>query len=149
MTGMAWMNCFWGTCVHSQEMSKPFYNSTQIKQNLVTSTSHDSQNLIWHKSMSNKLPCLSFSFQRFVINWSDQMTPLQWLFHLEMMMRRFFAHFYPRNSCTCPLIFLLKQARKLQATLEDCNPKLWLAHSLTGVKCRATSVAKKYNVLAR
>ena len=25
----------------------------------------------------------------------------------------------------------LKQARKLQATLEGCNPKLWLAHSLT------------------
>ena len=38
-----------------------------------------------------------------------------------------------------------KQARKLQATLEDANPKLWLTYSLTdgGVRCRATSVAKK------
>ena len=42
-----------------------------------------------------------------------------------------------------PKIFSLKQARKLQATLEGCNPKLWLNHSLTGVKCRATGVAKK------
>ena len=42
-----------------------------------------------------------------------------------------------------------KQARKLQATLEGCNPKLWitdwLTDSLTGVKCRATSVAKNRN----
>ena len=37
-----------------------------------------------------------------------------------------------------------KQARKLQATPEGCNPKLCPAtHSLTGVECRATSVAKK------
>ena len=37
----------------------------------------------------------------------------------------------------------LKQARKLQATLEGCNPKLCPAtDSLTGVRCRATSVAK-------
>ena len=36
-----------------------------------------------------------------------------------------------------------KQARKLQATLEVCNPKLSLTDLLTGVKCRATSVAKK------
>ena len=40
----------------------------------------------------------------------------------------------------------MQQARKLQATLEGCNPKLWitysLTHSLTGVKCRATGVAK-------
>ena len=36
-----------------------------------------------------------------------------------------------------------KQARKLQATLEDCNLKLCLAtDSLTGLKCRATSLAK-------
>ena len=36
-----------------------------------------------------------------------------------------------------------KQARKLQATLEDRNPKLCPAtRSLTGVECRATSVAK-------
>ena len=39
---------------------------------------------------------------------------------------------------------LKKQARKLQATLEGCNPKLWITYSLTGVKCRATSVAKKH-----
>ena len=39
--------------------------------------------------------------------------------------------------------FRNKQARKLQATLEVCNPKLCpLTDSLTGVKCRATSVAK-------
>ena len=38
--------------------------------------------------------------------------------------------------------FATKQARKLQATLEGCNPKLSLTDSLTGVKCRATSVAK-------
>ena len=36
-----------------------------------------------------------------------------------------------------------KQARKLQATLEGCNPELRLTRLLTGVKCRATSVAKK------
>ena len=36
-----------------------------------------------------------------------------------------------------------QKARKLQATLEGCNPKLRLTHSLTRVKCRATSVAKK------
>ena len=37
-----------------------------------------------------------------------------------------------------------EQARKLQATLEGCNSKLFpLTGSLTGVKCRATSVAKK------
>ena len=37
-----------------------------------------------------------------------------------------------------------KQARKLQATLDGCNPKLRpLTDLLTGVKCRATSVAKK------
>ena len=37
---------------------------------------------------------------------------------------------------------------KLQATLEGCNDLL--AHSLTGVKCRATSVAKKLeDALAR
>ena len=36
-----------------------------------------------------------------------------------------------------------KQARKLQSTLEVCNPKLRpLTDLLTGVKCRATSVAK-------
>ena len=36
---------------------------------------------------------------------------------------------------------ILKQARKLQATLvRKYDP---LAHSLTGVKCRATSIAKK------
>ena len=35
-----------------------------------------------------------------------------------------------------------EQARKLQATLEGCNPKLSLARLRTGVKCRATSVAK-------
>ena len=38
----------------------------------------------------------------------------------------------------------MKQARKLQATLDGCNPKLCpLTDSLTGVKCIATSVAKK------
>ena len=41
-----------------------------------------------------------------------------------------------------------EQARRLQATLEGRQPKLWLTHSLThsltGVKCRVTSVAKKY-----
>ena len=37
----------------------------------------------------------------------------------------------------------MKQARKLQATLDGCNPKLRpLTDWLTGVKCRATSVAK-------
>ena len=41
------------------------------------------------------------------------------------------------------LDFTSKQARKLQATLEGCNPKLSLARLRTGVKCRATSVAKK------
>ena len=39
------------------------------------------------------------------------------------------------------LTFPSEQACKLQATLEDCNPKLRLTHSLTGVKCRATRVA--------
>ena len=29
------------------------------------------------------------------------------------------------------LSFHFKQARKLQATLEGCNPKLWLTRSLT------------------
>ena len=39
---------------------------------------------------------------------------------------------------------LCKQARKLQATLDGCNPKLRPPTDLlTGVKCRATSVAKK------
>ena len=38
----------------------------------------------------------------------------------------------------------IQQARKLQATLEGCNPKLRpLTDLLTVVKCRATSVAKK------
>ena len=38
---------------------------------------------------------------------------------------------------------LSKQARKLQATLDGCNPKLRPPTDLlTGVKCRATSVAK-------
>ena len=45
-----------------------------------------------------------------------------------------------------PVQLRVKQARKLQGTLEGCNPKLWitdwLTDSLTGVKCRATSVAK-------
>ena len=41
------------------------------------------------------------------------------------------------------LSFYNQQARKLQATLEGCNPKLCPAtRSLTRVKCRATSVAK-------
>ena len=36
-----------------------------------------------------------------------------------------------------------QQARKFQATLDGCNPKLCpLTDSLTGVKCRAISVAK-------
>ena len=40
-------------------------------------------------------------------------------------------------------LLVSKQARKLLATLEGCNPKLCPAtRSLTGVKCRATSVAK-------
>ena len=44
--------------------------------------------------------------------------------------------------------FQKKQARKLQATLEGCNPKLCpLTGSLTGVECRATSVAKNKNDL--
>ena len=53
------------------------------------------------------------------------------------------------QNLLCPKFHLQndkQQARKLQATLEGCNPKLWLTrllvHSLTGVKCRATSVAK-------
>ena len=38
-----------------------------------------------------------------------------------------------------------KQARKLQATLDGCKPKLRPPTDLlTGMKCRATSVAKKY-----
>ena len=36
--------------------------------------------------------------------------------------------------------FLFKQARKLRSY---ASPKLLLAHSLTGVNCRATSIAKK------
>ena len=39
-----------------------------------------------------------------------------------------------------------EQARKLQATLEGCNPKLRpLTDLLTGVKCRVTSVAKNFS----
>ena len=52
------------------------------------------------------------------------------------------------SICTSTLLLwtlLLEQARKLQATLEGRQPKLWLTHwlthSLTGVRCRATSVA--------
>ena len=38
-----------------------------------------------------------------------------------------------------------KQARKLQATLDSCNPKLRPPTDLlTAMKCRATSVAKNY-----
>ena len=38
----------------------------------------------------------------------------------------------------------MKQARKLQATLDGCNPKLRPPTDfLTGVKCRATSVTEK------
>ena len=51
------------------------------------------------------------------------------------------THSNIRFDILAPIPF--KQARKLQATLEGCNPKLCLAtDSLTGVKCRATSVAK-------
>ena len=39
--------------------------------------------------------------------------------------------------------FLFKQARKLRSY---ATPKLLLAHSLTGVNCRATSIAKKGKV---
>ena len=39
--------------------------------------------------------------------------------------------------------FLFKQARKLRSY---ASPKLLLAHSLTGVNCRATSIAKKGKV---
>ena len=50
------------------------------------------------------------------------------------------------KSKVLSLFMYREQARKLQATLEGCNPKLWitdwLTDSLTGVKCRATSVAK-------
>ena len=51
------------------------------------------------------------------------------------------------RACTpCPpqtFEFVSKQACKLQATLDGCNPKLRPpTDSLTGVKCRATSVAK-------
>ena len=51
------------------------------------------------------------------------------------------THSNIRFDILAPIPF--KQARKLQATLEGCNPKLCPAtHSLTGVECRATSIAK-------
>ena len=50
-----------------------------------------------------------------------------------------------QSSCRMKQV-LSKQARKLQATLEGCNPKIWITHSLTAVKCRATSVANNHLV---
>ena len=35
------------------------------------------------------------------------------------------------TSVECRAVNVAKQARKLQATLEGCNPKLWLAGLLT------------------
>ena len=48
-----------------------------------------------------------------------------------------------RPSKNCNLWFWNKQARKLQATLVRVRNYYRLTYSLTGVKCRATSVAKK------
>ena len=46
-------------------------------------------------------------------------------------------------TCAHPKTYHNQQARKLQATLKGCNPKLCPPSVLlTGVKCRATSVAK-------
>ena len=66
-------------------------------------------------------------------------------------MRRIYQGRFPNQPYTTfkhhhwKQLYQQQQARKLQATLEGCNPKLRLTDLLTGVKCRAISVAKKLN----
>ena len=77
-----------------------------------------------------------------------------WYLHIKTLAKIENLHIYP-NTCKNWYVHIQMQKSNIIRPLNTCktssqapsyaSPKLWISHLLTGVRCRATSVAKKYS----